>query len=388
MISPDLAKSIIIKLYRSGERTSVILLGPPGVGKTTLVEEAAKTLAAEMGRQFIKIQRADPDIINDIIKSPAKYFILAEVVLTHLEPVDLTGIPRVVSDNYARYTLLDFMYVLTLKGAAGILFLDEFTADPRNDRRSACLKLINERSAGFRELADDILVVAAGNTKTSSELAEDLDEPMRRGRALIIFISMPSVAEWAAWMDSLGKPWDRRILAFLHRYPVRFFSQKRRISDNEDPEYNNRVLNSPRGWSKLAWLLAKIGDVDEDEFAALISAVVDDATATELYSFLRTAVPNWQELTSWPQDLPTEARYLLVVQIASTLTAIKLDEEFLDKKRDIFEAMDDESIALLIHMLNKETRMKLLMLTMRLLPQLFNKLATVVKNVAEVPDIE
>jgi DNA polymerase III delta prime subunit len=360
------------------EKVSIILLGPPGVGKTQLVEEAARELASELKREFVDWRSADYVLKSEVLRAPNKYFVYVSFSATHVEPVDLSGIPR-VNGEYAEYKLLDFQHVLTLRGVAGILFLDEFTTDPRADRRASELKIINEATAGFRKFSDGVLVVAAGNTKKWSEMAETLDEPMRRGRAVVVFVRQPSLEEWLDWMNATyGDFWDRRVYAFLKMYPDRFF-RGRRDDEAEDIEAGYRPLNSPRNWTKLAVLMASIEEIDDEEASAIIGGFTDPETAVIFTSFIKTAIPNWRELKTWDPGMPVEAKYLLLAQLA----VINWREEF-DRAADLLRTMDNESLNLLLSLIPEPKRPLLLTPLQQHLKPVFNKLKQTITDFKDV----
>jgi DNA polymerase III delta prime subunit len=101
----------VVKHYFSPRRDErkygLLVLGPPGCGKSTAILEGAKAIAKEMNREFLKIvvrwspakqkfviDSADGDSIEQILKKPDKYFFLTDFRLSAIEPSDLTGIPR------------------------------------------------------------------------------------------------------------------------------------------------------------------------------------------------------------------------------------------------------------------------------------------------------
>lgn len=385
-VRPNELKQFIKQLYLSfvnSEMPSVIILGPPGIGKTIVIQEVAKELAMILGRTYVDFSTIGTEMFNEIIKNPEKYFVFVSFAATHVEPIDMSGIPRVIDgDVCAKYVLLDYMHVLTQKNIAGILFIDEFTTDPRVDRRSSELKLINEQMAGFRKFSHGVMVIAAGNTKKFSMYAEELDEPMRRGRAVILFAAPPTIDEWREWMESkYGDGWDRRVYAFLRLYPQKFFTLVEEGKESADVEAGYRPLNSPRNWTRLAVILHRMPENAD----MVISGLVDAETAVLLSNFIKTVIPDWKTLRKWPTSEKIEVRYLLVSQMVGTvLSGESIDEELVDSKIDFICSMDNESLALFLAMLSQSKRAKFLALVMRKYPQLFAKLKTIAKDVAEV----
>jgi DNA polymerase III delta prime subunit len=127
----------LVKHYfsnRSGRNYGLLLLGPPGVGKSTVVYDAAEYIASKVGKQFIKfVIRWDPgkkkfvvngDSVEDVLAEPSKYFVLTDFRLSTVEPSDLTGIPR-SHDGITFYEPL--VWAVLHSSAPGIIFLDERT---------------------------------------------------------------------------------------------------------------------------------------------------------------------------------------------------------------------------------------------------------------------
>src|SRR5205807_8790447 len=110
-------------------RRPVYLWGRPGVGKSSLVRQAAAVLG--LG--------------------------LVDVRATLLDPVDLRGLPRLVGDA-AVWCPPAFLP----KTGEGVLFLDELAQAPPLVQ-AACLQLVLDRRVGEYELPSGWAVVAASN---------------------------------------------------------------------------------------------------------------------------------------------------------------------------------------------------------------------------------
>ena len=89
-------KKFIIKYYMSGTlfrdfRYSVMIFGPPGIGKSVTIYEAGEEIAKKLGKKFVEYT---DDIAHEILSDPDKYFVFLDLRLTEVEPSDLIGIPR------------------------------------------------------------------------------------------------------------------------------------------------------------------------------------------------------------------------------------------------------------------------------------------------------
>jgi hypothetical protein len=111
---------------------SLMIFGPPGQGKTSIVKQACKEAASLMGLDFIDSKKL---AVTGQIPG-ANHFVLAIKSLSGaLSPTTLIGLPTKVSpsgtDDYS-YTgnipdkqLADVMYAVK-QGGAGVFFLDDF----------------------------------------------------------------------------------------------------------------------------------------------------------------------------------------------------------------------------------------------------------------------
>ena len=75
------------------------LIGPPGVGKSTIVREYAERKAKQLQKQFVDFDTLTPEDVERLLKTPDKYYVFADKRLTGLDPVDISGIPRLVNES-------------------------------------------------------------------------------------------------------------------------------------------------------------------------------------------------------------------------------------------------------------------------------------------------
>lgn len=104
-------------------KQAVLLVGPPGIGKSTVLLGLARSLAQIEHKEFIDYS---DDVAEEILKNPEKYFIFVDFRLTECEPSDLMGIPYKV-DGAVRFAPL--LWAKCLSVAQGMLVLDEITKD-------------------------------------------------------------------------------------------------------------------------------------------------------------------------------------------------------------------------------------------------------------------
>ena len=361
-------KSIILRNYEAGLKYTVVMLGPPGIGKTESMEQLARELALKLGKTFI---RYDDSKLQEILANPDKYFVFISFPLMTTEPVDLTGIPKEMN-GFVQYKPLAWVAVLTR--CAGLLFLDEITNLQRPDVQSATLKILQEHEVGYLLLHQDVQVVAAGNKpkgyKGGSNLAGQLPDPLFYGKALIFEVDPPTLERWIAYMDESKVEWDRRVAAFLRKFPDKFFTERQ-----GDPFIPSAC---PRSWTRVARLMLHYRD---DELQSILSSLLDPDTTTLFVTFVQTQVPELKELVENPSKWDTlklDAKYLISSQLSKFAP-----KELVDKYAPILRHLavhDREFLQVTISLYPRERRRELVA-EIRRLPDVFQTLVEITKTV-------
>ena len=243
---------------------SILLVGPPGVGKSAIVREVAEELARMVVtgtrysrpvetlpvRKFIEYSE---DIGERIVAgeiSPSEIFVYHDFRLTEVEPADLLGVPHFVEiGKYFRYEPPLWVRVMSIPEIAGMLFLDELTNVSRDDVMAVAYKLFLDRRAGEVDLNKLVFIVSAGNPEQWSSIARLLPAPLAN-RLLIIRVDVRPdkkfVDEWAKWMDSRygAAGWSRIVYGFLRQHPGSMVPPP--IAETLEG------YPSPRSWSMLS----------------------------------------------------------------------------------------------------------------------------------------
>ncbi|MEM4445582.1 MAG: hypothetical protein QXJ21_09570 [Thermofilum sp.] len=268
----------------------MLLLGPPGVGKTEVVMTRARELALRRGRIFVDLRAASAEVIEDIKKNPQRYFLFLRLVAPHVFPEDI-ALPQPTADYVIPRPLL-FFYLLSLEGVEGVLFIDELNNVQRDDQLSMYFSLLLEKELAYNiKISPGVLVVAAGNTGEWSDLARALPLPLIN-RLTVFYVSAPTVEEWEQYMVerslSEGRVFDARVPVFLKvmKYP---------LVEPPPPGVENVNFPTPRGWTELAFLLpqlpeelwepacvGRVGPKAGRELYAFLTSVVDEATFNAL----------------------------------------------------------------------------------------------------------
>ena len=166
-VTIDEAK-MIIKALASTQ--SVLLLSPPGVGKSDLVQQ----VAAENGLEC------------------------KSLLGTQIAPEDVSGIPRIIGE---RSVFCPPRVLLPEKDEKFCLFLDELPACTP-DIQKAFYSLLLERRVGEYKLPEGTWVVAAGNRAEDNALVKSMSAALVN-RVTILRIKV----DYQLWLNWAKKTW-------------------------------------------------------------------------------------------------------------------------------------------------------------------------------------
>ena len=187
-------------LLRHDIKLSLMLWGPPGIGKSSIVAAAAETAAMD----------------------------LVDLRLSQLAPTDLRGLP--VADNgMSRWYPPEFLP----RTGKGVLFLDEINMAPPA-MQGIAQQLILDRRVGSYQVPEGWFIWAAGNRK--SDRAAVFEMPSALANRFVHLDLSPDLDSFKSWGLDAGI--SEQILAFLAFRP----SLLHQI-DSQHPAWP-----SPRSW--------------------------------------------------------------------------------------------------------------------------------------------
>jgi len=306
-------------------RSAVMLLGPPGIGKTRATCEAAQILAKKLNRKFVEY---DDFIAEDILQAPDQYFVYHSLPLVECEPTDLSGYPRLDKNGNARY--FPFLWIEVMRKCPGVLMLDDFLDVQRPDLFSAAYKLTLERRAGFARLHDGVMIVAASNTPEHSSLSNAMPNPLAN-RFGIHPADAPTVDEWRNWMlATYGEKWDKTSYIFLKR----FESEGVILKVPAEPETTHNFATH-RSWTKMA-VLSHRGVFEPEAYLG--------PEVGQKYRAFKAINVDIDEIIADPErwgKLDLDAKYMMCAMLSSWLD--QQPKEKLPKSFPLVDAITAES---------------------------------------------
>lgn len=244
--------------------TPIMLWGPPGIGKSSLIHQ----IAAEMSREVLDLR------------------------LAQLEPTDLRGVPMPdATIGRARWYLPAFwpdraeknmerqvevvdkdgnkkMESVGIKAGncpngPGIVFLDEIEKAPISVK-NASLQLVLDRAIGTYKLPDDWAIVCAGNREEDGCFSAPLGAAL--SNRMIHLDIEPDVDAWGMWARDNNVQED--IIGFLYFKPELLYKQT-----------EEHAFPTPRSWVMASGLSENVKTQKEQK--ELIGAAVGRSAAQE-----------------------------------------------------------------------------------------------------------
>lgn len=231
----------IIDAYETKE--PLYIWGRTGIGKSYTVKEAAKILASKYNRKF-------SESIKDI---DSEHFVLLDRRMSLRDPTDIIGV-LYKTNGVSKWHYPDWLYKLSKdyereKGIEirAIVFLDELNLAPPLTQNGS-YSLILDRRLEDLELADGVVIIAAGNVEEDKAFTHDLADPLKT-RFTHVTLRIPVFKDeerkkgWFYWATENGI--DSRILSFLSFQPQMLFYYTE----------GDRTFPTPRGWEKASRLM-------------------------------------------------------------------------------------------------------------------------------------
>ena len=238
----------------------VLVWGRPGVGKSSFIES--------LETEECKVRT---------------------MIASIYDPTDFSGLP-IYEEKSVKYASPEWTDEFN-DFKSGILFLDELSTCPPSVQ-AALLRVIFERTVGFKKLPDHVRIIAAANPPDLTLGGWDLSPPMRN-RFVHIQWDIPT----GLYLNSLSQGWNEaksfEIDNKVHKEKLPEWKDKigaylkvNPDSLHGDPSKENFGYASPRSWDYVIHLLTSCDVLGKDLNIELIEGCLGEGTAISVYEFL------------------------------------------------------------------------------------------------------
>lgn len=297
---------------------SVMLWGPPGVGKSQAIRQIAK----------------------DIKKNTGKETRITDVRLLLFNPIDLRGIPTSNADKTLAIWLKPQIFQMDpSEDIVNILFLDEISAAPQSVQ-AAAYQITLDRVVGEHKLPDNCIIIAAGNRVTDKSVSFKMPKALAN-RLLHIEVE-GSFESWQNWAVRAGI--NPKVIGFLSFRTDKLFGF--------DPKSDVLAFATPRSWEMVSNLLNNVCD-DVKTMHPLIAGLIGSGLALEFRSWcgMHFKLPNTEDIfmgktTQVPKSADT--LYAVVSSMTSYATEHKDDAEQIGNSLSYAAGFPADFISLLI----------------------------------------
>jgi hypothetical protein len=305
-VSSTQARKSILQAFKV--KRPLFLWGPPGIGKSELVEGIAKDLGGLM--IDLRLGQMEPTDIRGI-----PFYNKDKNIMEYAPPGDLPD-----AETAAQYPIV-------------VLFLDEMNSAPASVQ-SAAYQLILNRRVGKYVLPDNVVMVAAGNRESDKGVTYRMPTPLsNRFIHQEMKVDFPSWQEWAV---------ENKI----HKDVVGYLSFAKQDLYDFDAKSASRAFATPRSWSFVSQLLNDDG-IDDETATNLIAGTVGEGLAVKFMAHRKIAgrMPKPEDILSGKvTDLNVKevsAMYSLVISMCYELKGAvekKLDSKEFHNMADNFFA--------------------------------------------------
>jgi len=277
-------------LVRNNIKTSVMLWGAPGIGKSSIVKAVSSSNDMEM----------------------------VDLRLNQLAPTDIRGLPY-VSEGVARFAPPSFLP----QSGKGILFLDEINlAAPVV--MSTAMQLVLDRKVGDYVVPDNWFIIAAGNRVEDRAAVSQMPAPLTNR-----FLHFTVEADLASWKEyALTSGVEEKIISFLTFRPELLHSFNK----------NAIAWPSPRSWD-FASDLYKIG--------LPVDAAVGEGAAAEFNSFVKlySKLPDVEKIKSGDKKIKAPKEPSIIYAITGALVSrSETAEEFYNSMMWLIESVTEDYV--------------------------------------------
>lgn len=311
------ARKAILRCFN--KQRPVFLWGPPGIGKSEMIDGIAKELGG----------------------------LMIDMRLGQMEPTDIRGIPFFNKDNGK----MDWAPPIDLPDEdlasqypIVILFMDEMNS-AGSAVQSAAYQLVLNRRVGKYHLPANVVMVAAGNRESDKGVTYRMPTPLANR-----FVHLEMRVDHASW-----ETWA--VNANVHKDVVGYIGFAKQDLFDFDPRSSSRSFATPRSWSFVSDLLDD--SMDDATLTNLIAGTVGEGVAIKFMAHRKIAgqMPKAMDvLDGKVKDLTIKeisAQYSLAISMCYELKdqLVKAQES---KKMDAWHPLADNFLGFMMNNFNTE----------------------------------
>ncbi len=263
---------------------SVMLWGPPGVGKSQGVRALAQMLEANTGRKCF----------------------VTDVRLLLFNPVDLRGIPTANEDKtFAVWLKPKIFQMDESENTVNILFLDEISAAPPSVQ-AAAYQITLDRTVGEHRLPENCIVIAAGNRLTDKSVAYHMPKALAN-RLCHIEIKGDSDA-WHDW--AVAHDLHPFVVGYLEYNPVALL--------RFEPSAGALAFPTPRSWEMVSNILNTVCEDISQIYPLLVGCIGYGAASNfKAWTQLYRSMPSMEDIFAGANaDTPRAAELQIALRSA------------------------------------------------------------------------
>lgn len=282
------------KIIKNKVKHSVLLWGPPGIGKSSIMRKVAK----DNGMEYIDLR------------------------ISQLAPTDLRGLPY-IEDGLARFAPPSFLP----QEGEGILALDEVNqASP--SMMALAQQLILDRQVGDYKVPDGWYIIAAGNRVEDRAAVNQMPAPVaNRFLHFNVESDLGSFKEFA-----LTNGINEQIISFLNFRPQLLFSFNKSAT----------AWPSNRSWEMASTLL---------DIGLEIDAAVGEGAAAEFYAYqsIYSKLPDVDAIRKGDESVPVPHEPSLMYAVCGALVSRSNSaQDFLNSVNWLIKGTTEDYIALFL----------------------------------------
>ena len=231
---------------------SVMLWGPPGVGKSQGIRGVAEMIRERTGKKTV----------------------ITDVRLLLFNPVDLRGIPTANEDKTLAVWLRPKIFQMDdSEDIVNILFLDEISAAPPSVQ-SAAYQITLDRTVGEHKLPENCIVIAAGNRVTDHSVAYNM--PKALANRMCHFDIKSDAVSWHDWA----------VCSRIHHFVTGYIEYNTVALARTDTSGADLAFPTPRSWEMVSNILNEVSE-NIDTVYPMIAGCIGVRTASNFRTWVR-----------------------------------------------------------------------------------------------------